>query len=324
MQLSELKKRMRGVMVVQATPFNADGSLDLEGMRGNTRWLAEYATGKEFIFTPVGSTGEFYAMSDDECKAVIKIVVEETAGRVVVMAGAGRAGTRETIKACQDAQSVGANGAMVIIPYYHVPLEEGMYQHYKQVAESVDKDFGIMVYNNPFVSGSWIKPPLMAKLSKIPNIIALKECTPYIMSYFAMKRAIDPKDAAVLCSIGEEIFPSAAALYGGAGFINAAANFAPYRAYSLYEATVVRDFNKVAEIINSMAPYYSFVDKVTANHSPHTGVGARGGNIYIGVMKASMDIIGLRGGEVRLPLVGLNEEEKDELRDVLRTMKIVR
>ncbi len=182
MQLDDLKKAMKGVVIVQTTPFNKDGSLDLEGMRANTRWLLERTAGKDFIFTPMGSTGEFYAMSDDECKAVIKMVVEEVKGKNVVMAGAARAGTPETIKMCQYAKSVGADGVQVVLPYYHTPMEEGMYQHYKEIAESVGKDFGIIVYNNPDVSGSWIKPPLMAKLSKIPNIIADKENTPYIMS----------------------------------------------------------------------------------------------------------------------------------------------
>ncbi len=323
MQLSELKEQMRGVQVILMTPFNADSSLDLEGMRGNIRWLAEYATGKEFIFSPLGSNSEFYAMSDDEQKAVIKMVVEETKGKAVVMAGTGRAGTRETIKACQDAESLGATGALVIMPYYHVPEEEGMYQHYKQVAESVGKDFGIMIYNNPGVSGSWIKPPLMAKLSKIPNIIAVKECTAYIESYYEMQKAVDPKDAVILCGNSELMF-SFEVLYGCPGFICQIANFAPELSYSIYKAGVARDFEKLTELVDAVAPYFSFPGKVEANHGPHTGVGVSGGNMELAVHKAAMDIAGLRGGEVKLPLVGLNEEEKDELRDVLRTMKIVK
>ncbi len=321
MQLSDLKKAMKGVDIVQTTPFNKDGSLDLEGMRANTRWLVERTAGKDFIFAPLGSTGEFFNMSDDECKAVIKMVVEEAKGKNVVMAGVGRPSTLETIKMCQYAESVGADGVMVILPYYVVPTEEGMYQHYKEVAESVN--IGIMIYNNPDVSGSWIKPPLMAKLSKIPNIIAVKECTPYIMSYYAMQRSVDPKDTVILCGNGEEMFPFEA-LYGCPGFVTWDANFAPDVSYSVYEAAAARNFDKLTEIVDSIAPYYSFRDKVTANHGPHTGVGVAGGDVYLGVVKASMDIVGLRGGEVRLPLVGLNEEEKAELRDVLRTMKVVK
>ena len=80
MQLSDLKKAMKGVDIVQTTPFNKDGSLDLEGMRANTRWLVERTAGRDFIFTPVGSTGEFDALFDHECKAVIKLVAEEVDG----------------------------------------------------------------------------------------------------------------------------------------------------------------------------------------------------------------------------------------------------
>ena len=322
MQLSDLKKAMKGVVIVQTTPFNKDGSLDLEGMRANTRWLLERTAGKDFIFTPLGSTGEFFNMSDDECKAVIKMVAEEAKGKnVIITGGVGRPSTRETIKMCQYAESVGADGVQVILPYYAVPTEEGMYQHYKQIAESVN--IGIMVYNFPGPTGSWIKPPLMARLSKIPNIIAVKENTPSIMSYYAMQRAIDPEDIVVLCGLGESIFPFEA-LYDCPGFVSGNANFAPDVSYSVYEAGVAKDFNKVGEITNSMAPYSSFVDKVAENHSPHTGVGVTGGSMGISVIKASMDIVSLRGGEVRLPLVGLSKQQKDELRDILRTMKIVK
>jgi len=321
MQLSDLKKAMKGVVIVQTTPFNKDGSLDLEGMRANTRWLLEHTAGKDFIFTPVGSTGEFYAMSDDECKAVTKMVVEEVKGKNVILAGTGRAGTLETIKMCQYAESVGADGVQIVLPYYHVPMEEGMYQHYKQIAESAGKDFGIMIYNNPAVSGSWIKPALMAKLSKIPNIIAVKENTPYIKSYYTMQRAVDPNDMAILCGLGEQVF-SFEALYGCAGFISGMANFAPDVSYSVYEAAVARNFDKLAELVDSLAPFFSFRSKVLENHGPHTGIGEVGGNMYISVFKAAMDIVGLRGGEVRLPLVGLNKEEKDELSFILKTMRL--
>ena len=324
MQLSELKKAMKGVQIILMTPFNKDESLDLEGMRANIRWLLERTAGKDFFFTPTGSNGELYAMSDDEGKAVIKMVAEEVKGQHVVMVGAGRAATRETIKMCQYAESVGADAAMVIIPYYLIPTEEGMYQHYKQLAGSVGKDFGIQIYNNPFVSGSWIKPHLMARISKIPNVIATKESTPYIMRYYAMQRAVDPKDTVIIGGSSELLF-SFQAVYGCAGFISARANFMPDLSYSLYKAAAARDFDKVAELVDSLAPLASFADKVVANHGPDTHTGAPG-ETYMGlaVMKASMDIVGLRGGEVRLPLVGLSEEEKAELRDVLRTMKVIK
>ncbi len=314
MQLSDVKKAMKGVDIVQATPFNKDSSLDLEGMRANTRWLLERTAGKDFIFTPMGSTGEFYAVSDDERKAVIKMVVEEVNGENVVLAGGAQAGTPETIKMCQYAESVGADAVQIVLPYYNIPTEEGMYQHYKRVAESIN--IGIMVYNNPGVSGSWINPSLMARISKIPNIIAVKENTPYIMSYHAMQRAIDPSDMAILCGLGEQMFVFEA-LYGCVGFVSALANYAPDLAYSIYEAGAARDFSKLTGLIDSIAPISNFNAKIKGRYGPSTGVGGAGGSMGGAVLKASMDIVGLRGGEVRLPMRGISEEEKSELRVIL-------
>jgi 4-hydroxy-tetrahydrodipicolinate synthase len=239
-----------------------------------------------------------------------------------VIAGTGRAGTIETIKMCQYAESVGADGVMVVLPYYHIPEEEGIYLHYKLVAESVN--IGVMIYNNPATSGSWIKPALMAKLSKIPNIIAVKENSTSIGAYYLMQRAVDSKDAVVLCGLGERMF-SFEAVYGCPGFISYAANFAPDLSYSVYEAAA-KDFNKLAKLVNSMAPFFSFMAKVTTNHGPDTAV--RGSDaepaMFISATKAAMDILGLRGGEVRLPLTGINEQEKAELASILKAMKIVK
>ncbi|TET43317.1 MAG: dihydrodipicolinate synthase family protein [Dehalococcoidia bacterium] len=323
MELSDLKKAMKGVDIILFTPFNKDGSLDLEGMRTNIRWLLERTAGKDFIFTPLGSGSEAYTQSDDERNAVIKMVVEEVNGQHPVMAGTGKAGTQETVKLCQSANSIGADGAMVVLPYYHVPTEEGMYQHYKQVAEGVDKDFGIMIYNNQFVSDAWIKPPLMARLSKIPNIIAVKENITNMASYYAMQRALDPDDMVTLCGTGPVVY-SCMAQYGARGFISFPANYAPERAYSIYEAVTAGDSDKAIELINAMAPYSRFGGKVAANHGPHTGLSAAGGWMGLAVIKATMDILGLRGGEVRLPLVGLTEEEKTELRGILRTTGLLK
>lgn len=326
MDLEELKKWMKGVSVVQITPFNTDGSVDLEGLRTNTRWLAEKAVGKDFIFTPVGSTGEFYAMSEEECKAVIKAVVEETEGRAVVMAGAARAGTRETIKMCQYAQSAGADGAQVILPYYHIPEEEGMYLHYKKLAESVDQDFGIMIYNNPAVSGSWINPALMRRLSKIPNIIAVKENGPFILSYYAMRREVDPDDMAILCGLGEIMF-SFQALYGSPGVVSSTANFAPDLSHSIYEAGAAHNFDVLTKRVRRIEPFFNLRRKMEENHGPHTGFGGSGGatagNMYISVVKTAMNILGLCGGKVRLPLIELTEKEKKEVGDTLKTMELL-
>lgn len=331
MKPNELKKCMKGVFIVQMTPFNKDGSLDLEGMRANTRWLLERTSGKDFVFVPEGSNGEFFLQSEEEWKAVVQMVVEEVKGRHPVLAGAAQAGTRETIKRCQYAQSVGADGVLVVLPYYVPPEEEGMYQHYKAIAEKVD--IGVVLYNNALVSGCWARPPLVARLAKIPNFIAVKENTSSVLSFRLMQKAVEP-DAVVLCGRGEEIYPFVAPL-GCPGFVSFLSNFAPELSYSMYEAAVARDFDTVeeigdrfspffkdAEVVRSMPPGSSFTAKISASHGPSTGL--RGGaSMQFAAMKAAMDMIGLRGGEVRLPLVGITAEERSELENILRTMGIL-
>jgi len=320
--LSELKAKMKGLDIVLCTPFNKDESLDLEGMRSNLRWMLKYTADKDFVQTPVGSTGEFYAMSDEDCQAVIKMTVEEMNGKNVVLAGTGRASTYETIKVCQYAQSVGADGAQVVIPYYHVPYEEAMYEHYKRICESVDPNFGIMVYNNPTVSGSWLRPHLMHRLSKLPNVVAIKENTPNILAYCAERRVVDPKDAAIFCGSGE-VGHAFQGLYGGDGAVSTMANFAPNESYSMYEATKSKDFNKINERIHFMEPLSAVTGKITANHGVSAGTFGVGPVMYVSVTKAAMEIVGLAAGPARLPMLNLNDEEKSWLRSALKEMKII-
>lgn len=327
MELKELKNRMKGVFVVQTTPFKKDGSLDLDGMRANTKWLVDYASGKDFILIPLGSTGEFYAISEDERRAVIQMVVEETKGKVLAFPGCGAAASLEAVKLCQYAESIGAEGAMIVSPYYHIPEEEGMFRHFKQIAEGVSPHFGLILYNNPIVTGSWINPSLMKRISKIPNIIAVKENTSDLFNYHSMRSEIDPKDAIVVTGMGE-IMATHLAVFGCPGFISITANFAPAISYSVYEALVRGDYKKATQICSSrVEPYDQFIGNLQSKYGPHTATlrswGGDQGYMYIAAIKAAMNLVGLSGGEVRVPLLGLDELDKAELKRVLKTMGVI-
>jgi 4-hydroxy-tetrahydrodipicolinate synthase len=317
-KLEELKKKIKGVVVVNITPFNKDGSVDMGGFRANLQWMLEKVEGKDYIFNPLGSTGEFYAMSDDECKAIMKATAEEVKGKLPVFVGAGRAGTQETVKMCKYAESVGVDGVQVILPYYFAATEEGAYQHYKTIAENIK--IAVMVYNYPVPSGSWIKPPLMAKIAKIPNIIACKENTINVTEYILMKKTVDPEDMTIICGKGEQYF-SYEALVGCPGLVSTNANLLPDWSYSIYQAALERDFTEVDRLMKTMSPYTSFIDRITSKR-PHIGVNGPA-PMFIPVTKAAMDMAGLRGGEVRLPITGLTAEEKDELSGILKSLKII-
>ncbi|MGA9696853.1 MAG: dihydrodipicolinate synthase family protein [Dehalococcoidales bacterium] len=317
MKLSELKKKMKGVIIVNTTPFNRDGSLDLASLRTNLRWLLKRTAGKDFIFNPLGSTGEFYAMSDDECKTVIKTTVEEVNGKLPVFAGVGRPGTQETIKMCQYAESAGVDGVQVILPYYFIPTEAGAYQHYKQIAESIK--IAVMVYNNPAPTGCLIKPALMAKIAKIDNVIACKENTPNLTQFVQMKKAVNPQDMTFFCGLGEEMYTNSA-IIGCAGVVSSYANFIPDWTYSLYQAAETRDFTKMDATFEKMSPLVDFVAKMTCT-TPGIGV-SNPPPMYLPAVKAAMDIVGLKGGQPRLPLTGLTPAQKHELAEILKTLKI--
>jgi 4-hydroxy-tetrahydrodipicolinate synthase len=318
MKLEELKKKLKGVIIVTTTPFKKDGSLDLDGYRANLRWLLKRTAGKDFIINPLGSTGEFYAMSDEECKAVIKTTVAEVKGKMPVFAGVGRPGTQETVKMCKYAESAGVDGLQVILPYYFIATEEGAYLHFKAIAESVK--IAVMVYNNPGPTNSWIKPALMAKIAKIPNVIACKENTPNLTQFVQMKKTVDPHDMTFFCGLGEVMYVNTA-LIGCAGVVSSYANFIPEWTYALYQAAEAHNFAKMDELMKKKLLLIDFVGRITATR-PGIGVGTPP-QMYLPVVKAAMDIVGLKGTEPRLPLTGLTKDEKTELAGILKTLKII-
>jgi 4-hydroxy-tetrahydrodipicolinate synthase len=221
---------------------------------------------------------------------------------------------------CRYAESAGVDGVQVILPYYFIPTEEGAYLHYKSIAESLK--IAVMVYNNPGPSGCWIKPPLMAKIAKIPNVIACKENTPNLTQYVQMKKTIDQKDMTFFCGLGEQMY-TYEAVYGCAGVVSSTANLMPEWTYSLFQAAEARDFVKLDETYRKLALYNDFVARLTAAH-PHIGAYEYAAPMYLAVIKAGMEIAGLKSGEPRLPVTGLTKEEKSELAGILKTLKVVK
>jgi len=312
----DMRERIKAVVIVQATPFNRDGSLDIEGLKANTRFLVERCRGKRFVLVPTGSTGEFYAMSTSEQMLVIETVIDTTAGAMPVVVGTATAGTDQSIELSQAAEKAGADGVQVVLPFYHVPSEEGLYRHYMRLADAVS--IGVMIYNNTAVSKLWMPPHIMVRCSEHPNIIADKENTPDVALYKAMRDAVDPAKMLVLCGLGDLQFAYAAAL-GCPGFVTWTANLAPELSLDLLEAADACDFHKVREVIAKTGPLYEFAG-VCARHrgrDPWALPGFTAGHIYVGVMKAAMDMVGLAAGPVRGPGDDLTEDERKELRGLL-------
>ena len=318
----EMRERVKAVVIVQATPFNRDGGLDVEGLKANTQFLIDRCKGKRFVFVPTGSTGEAYALSDAERIRVIEAVIETAAGAVPVVAGTADAGTEQTISLSQAAEQAGSDGVQVVLPYYHVPSEEGLYRHFVRVADALK--IGVMIYNNPAVSKLWMPPRVMARCAEHPNIVGDKENTPDVTLYKAMRDAVDPAKMTVLCGLGDLQFAYEAAL-GCPGFVTWTANFAPELSLALLEAADACDFKRVREVVGKTGRLYAFVGLCARNRGrdPWVLPGFSSGHIYVGIMKAAMEMMGLAGGPVRGPGDDLTGEEKKALKSILKDIGLL-
>lgn len=316
-----MKEKIKAVVVVQATPFNRDGSLDIEGLRTNTQFLVKQCAGKRVVLVPTGSTGEAYALSDAERLKVVETVIDCAAGQLPVVAGTASAGTDRTIEISKAAQSAGADGVQVVLPYYHVPSEAGLVRHYLKLADALN--IGVMIYNNPAVSKLWMPPHLMAQCAEHPNIVADKENTSDVTLYKAMRDAIDPSRMSVLCGLGDLQFAYTAAL-GCPGFVTWTANLAPQLSLDLLEAADACDFSRVRRIVAKTTRLYEFatICAKRRGRDPWVLPGFTSGHIYVGILKAALEIVGLAGGPVRGPGDDLTEAERAELKTLLRDIGV--
>ena len=314
------------VMCVQLTPFKENEDVDYEGLRENTSFLIEESREQPLVLTPVGSTGEKYAVTDDEWRRIVKTVVDVANGKVPVVPGASHSGTRVALERAKYAQDVGADGVMIVLPYYHVPEEEGLYLHYKRIADAID--IGVVPYNNPDVSKIYMMPHILKRLvENTDNIVAVKENTPFIPTLYEHIKAVGDK-VPILQGRGEWWF-AATVFLGVRGYISGYANFMPKLCFELLKAGLNGDYPKVKEIMRKLDPYEDFIKRICRKYGPSTTVLPYpyvSSYMIFAVMKATMDILGLRGGSMRLPLLNLKEEDKRELEkivfDVLRLEKI--
>jgi 4-hydroxy-tetrahydrodipicolinate synthase len=167
-----MRRQFRGTFTVMITPVAADGDVDLKALARFTEWqIAEGIHG----LVPLGSTGEFLSLSREQRTAIAETVIGAAAHRVPVFVGTGAEDTREVVRASREAQSLGADGVMIIPPFYSTPTPDEIYQHYKTVAEAID--IPIMVYNNPATSNVDLLPPLVGRLAQIDGCDYIKEST---------------------------------------------------------------------------------------------------------------------------------------------------
>jgi len=287
-------ERFRGVYAVMLTPFKDDESLDEGALRKHTSWLVDQGV-HGVICT--GSTGEAASLSEDERKAVVEITIDEVRGRLPVLVGSGANSTADTIMYSQHAQKAGADGLMIVHPYYCLPNERELYEHYKAVAESVK--IPIMIYNNPYTTGVDMKPQLLARLAEIDNIRYTKDATDDI------KRVGEIK---LLCGDKMTVFQGCdnvmweSFLMGAEGWVSGMANIVPQQCVQLYDLTVASKLDDARELYYRMLPLGHMLDSE---------------GLFVQYLKAGSEMLGRPLGRARRPMLVPLEDDLRRLKAAL-------
>jgi len=287
-----------GVLPAIITPFkrNSAMDLDIQGLERNIDFLL--ACGIQGI-VPCGSTGESATLTFAEHEKVIEITVNKVNGKIPVLAGTGSNNTAEAIRLTKAAKDIGADGALVISPYYNKPNRSGLIKHYTKLA---DLDFPIVMYNVPGRTGQNIEPELVAELAGHPNIVAIKEASGSIGQISRIIEETQDDDFAVISGDDNITLPIMA--LGGSGVISVAANVDPLRMVAMYEAAKTGNYQKALVLHYALSPLFRsmFID---TNPIP---------------VKKAVEILGMAGGPVRLPLDELDEKKTEQLKKILGTI----
>ena len=281
-----------GVMTAIVTPFT-HGRIDEDTYRKLIDIQIENGVSG---LVPVGTTGESPTLSHDEHHQVIEIAINQAAGRVPVLAGTGSNSTSEAISLTRFAKEAGADGALMVSPYYNKPTQEGIYRHFKAVAEAAE--LPIMVYNIPGRTGSNILPETMARLSKLDYIVGVKEATGDLSSMAAVIELCGPDFDVVS---GDDALTLPLLGIGGKGVISVASNIVPRKMADMWQAFKSGDLAETQRIFFHLLPLMRAMF-IETNPIP---------------IKTAMGMMGLIDPEMRLPLCPLSEANQEKLLGVL-------
>lgn len=272
-----------GSIVALVTPMHEDGSVDYPSLRRLIDWHVAEGTA---CIGVVGTTGESPTVSVEEHCEIIRVAVEQTAGRVPVMAGAGGNSTREAIELAKFAKAVGADCTLSVVPYYNKPSQEGMYQHFKAIAEAVD--IPMMLYNVPGRTVADMLPETSLRAAQLPGVIGIKEATGNIeRAAWLIKHA--PQGFGVYS--GDDGTAIALMLLGGRGNVSVTANIAPRLMAQLCHSAVEGDVKTARDIHFRLATLNKLL---FAEPNPVP-------------VKWAMQRLGLCGGTLRLPMVPMTD-----------------
>jgi 4-hydroxy-tetrahydrodipicolinate synthase len=282
-------KTFEGSYAVCITPFTEDGSdVDYASLKNYIDWqIASGSPGLVFL----GSTGEFLSVSREERTRLTETAVKTAAGRIPILLGTAAEDTREAVALSREAEALGADGLMIVPPFYSTPTEDELYQHYKTISDAVS--IPIMVYNNPATANVDLLPPVLARLAQIENVRYVKESTMDVTRV---------RDIHLLCGDRLTVFGGIMGfesfLEGAKGWVSVASNVVPRETADIYHLVKAGDIQGAWRLYLRILPIIRFV----------------GGTWYVGGTKALLNAMGLRVGNPRPPRLpapaALQEEAK--------------
>jgi 4-hydroxy-tetrahydrodipicolinate synthase len=278
------------------TPFKSNEDLDVDALKSNIDFYVENGIHGLVVG---GSTGEFATLSQEEHKRIISAAVDQVNGRVPLLAGTAHCATRYTIEMSKYAEDAGVDGLLIVPPYYSKPNDTEIYDHYAAIACAVNVP--IMIYNNPFTSKVDLKPELIEKLSKLPNVTHVKESSSDVTRIWKIRKLTNDK-LTIFCGADNLAFESF--VMGAKGWICVIANLLPKECASLYKLAVLqRDNERASKLYSELLPLCNLFED--------TGM-------FAGLSKAGLDILGKTGREPRKPMRAPSQSEVDQLRLILR------
>ncbi|MBE0500389.1 MAG: 4-hydroxy-tetrahydrodipicolinate synthase [Desulfuromonadales bacterium] len=288
-----------GSMVAIVTPFKADGSFDEESYRQLIEFQIENGTD---VIVPCGTTGESATLDYDEHERVIKVCIEQVAGRVPVVAGTGSNSTAEAISITQHAKEMGADGVLLVSPYYNKPSQEGLYQHYKALAEAVA--LPQILYNVPSRTGMNIEAATTIRLAEFANIVAIKEASGNVTQSGEILAAAGDK---IDILSGDDFLTLPLMAIGAKGIISVSANVVPKQVKAMVTAINAGDWVRARELHLQLLKFHNSMF-IESNPVP---------------VKTALALMGKIRADVRLPLVAMADHTLAKLKTVLKEYRLI-
>jgi 4-hydroxy-tetrahydrodipicolinate synthase len=296
-----MRNEIEGIIVAMVTPFDKRERIDKSGFRK----IIDYLIGSSVHgILPMGSQGEFFALSRTEKTELIKVAVEEANGRVFVIPNTGCITTKDSVELTRYAEKAGADAVSVITPFFISPNQEELYQHYGAICSSVK--IPVLAYNNPGrTGGTQLSPLTIDRLARnYPNFSGIKDNSGDLTQVAEMIR-ITPSGFKVI--MGRDTLIYGGLMYGTAGAISATANVAPKLVTGIFEAYKAGEYEKAKEYQMELAPLRSAFELGT----------------FPVVVKEALNMMGLPTGECRKPVLPLSEESREKLRKILLEMSLL-